>query len=135
LPNKDGYPQIQLFKGRIRKSIKVHRLVAAAFLGVCPPGHEVNHKDGNKTNSTAENLEYVTKSENLKHAYRNGFRKPVHFSGERNPMAKLTNDQVIQIREMRRRGVSSKELVKIFGISRSRLYVVWKDLAIRDERS
>lgn len=47
----------------------VHRLVAAAFIGPCPDGHEVNHKDGTKRNNRVENLEYVTRSQNTKHAH------------------------------------------------------------------
>lgn len=51
----------------------IHRLVASAFLG----GSElqVNHIDGNKQNNHIENLEYTTRSENMRHAYRLGLEK------------------------------------------------------------
>lgn len=51
---------------------RVHRLVAACFLGIPNPDHIVNHKDGNKLNNTVSNLEYLTRSENIKHAIRTG---------------------------------------------------------------
>ena len=51
---------------------RVHRLVATAFLGPLPEGHETNHKDGDKANNRAGNLEYLTNSENQLHAYLNG---------------------------------------------------------------
>lgn len=69
----DGYRQVNLksivAKNGYRQSIKVHRIVAMAFVGN-PHGHkEVNHKDGNKLNNDASNLEWVSRSENIKHAY------------------------------------------------------------------
>jgi hypothetical protein len=64
------------FKTLNRKLVRVsvHRVVAAAFIGECPPGKEVNHKDGIKANNRATNLEYVTPKENIHHAMRLGLR-------------------------------------------------------------
>lgn len=81
-----------------RLSCNVHRLVAAAFLGDCPSGHQVNHKDGNKTNNRLSNLEYVTPSENVRHARRllgNWARR-----GSEHGIAKLTEAQIPVIREL-----------------------------------
>ena len=71
-----GYPKVDLFGGGKRKTVAVHRLVAGVFLGQCPTGHDVNHRDCNKTNNHVSNLEYVTRSENAKHAYKNGLIVP-----------------------------------------------------------
>merc|ERR1712216_704505 len=50
----------------------VHRAMLRTFLGPPPsPQHEVNHKDGNRGNNSLVNLEYVTHSENVKHAFQN----------------------------------------------------------------
>ena len=68
---EDGYLDTGIWLGsnfQWRKEY-VHRLVAAAFLGL-PPRPEysqINHKDGNKSNNAVENLEYVTPAENMAH--------------------------------------------------------------------
>jgi hypothetical protein len=55
-----------------RSMLLVHRVVAEVFLGPCPRGHEVNHRDGRKTHNALSNLEYVTRSQNMKHATERG---------------------------------------------------------------
>ena len=53
-----------------RKGRKVHRLVCLAFNGEPSEGRDqVNHKDGNKENNSANNLEWVSCSENVRHAF------------------------------------------------------------------
>lgn len=47
----------------------VHHVVAEAFIGPRPKGHEVNHKDGVKANCAKDNLEYTTHAENQRHGY------------------------------------------------------------------
>lgn len=69
----DGYPEVTAGRhGRGR--VKVHNLVAMAFLGGRPEGFQVNHIDGNKENNKASNLEYVSQKENLRHAFVTGLR-------------------------------------------------------------
>jgi hypothetical protein len=68
----NGYPYVLLSKDRKQTVIRIHTLVAAAFLGECPPDYEVNHKDFNRTNNHVNNLEYVTHRENIYHAHLGG---------------------------------------------------------------
>ena len=58
---------------------------------------EVNHKDGNKLNNNLYNLEWVTGSENMKHACANGLKQQKR--GIDNEGAKLTKQDVLYIRE------------------------------------
>ncbi len=58
-----------------RRTVTVHRLVAAAFLGVRPEGMEVAHGDHDKTNNRLSNLRYATHEENMN----DGHRKRIDF--------------------------------------------------------
>jgi hypothetical protein len=72
-PNpKSGHLQVHLSVANIRTTKYVHQLVAAAFIGKCPPGREVRHLDGDTGNNTAGNLIYGTRSENNLDAVRHG---------------------------------------------------------------
>lgn len=57
------------------KKYLVQRLVAITFIGQIPEKYIVNHIDGNKKNNHVQNLEIITESENLTHAYKIGLRK------------------------------------------------------------
>lgn len=71
-----GYALFGCYVGGRRSNVYAHRAVAEAFLGPCPEGFEVNHRDGSKLNNELSNLEYVTKSENQRHANRLGLSSP-----------------------------------------------------------
>jgi hypothetical protein len=73
-PTPEGYLHVVLWKDGKPKARQVHGLIAEAFLGPAPPGHEPNHEDGDKHNNRASNLEWVTRPENMKHAYATGLR-------------------------------------------------------------
>jgi len=71
----NGYLSVKLFKDGIAKHHLVHRLVAKEFLINKDDKPQVNHIDGNKHNNEIQNLEWVTSSENLKHAFKIGLAK------------------------------------------------------------
>jgi hypothetical protein len=72
---RSRYPAAYLGRAGARKHLLVHRLVAAAFVPN-PHGYpEVNHIDGVKTHNDAVNLEWCTRSMNLKHAHRTGLSR------------------------------------------------------------
>lgn len=70
--NSGGYEYYKLHDGNKFKNFLVHKLVAEHFLFIKSDKVQINHIDGNKTNNNVSNLEYVTASENIKHAYKSG---------------------------------------------------------------
>jgi hypothetical protein len=115
-----GYRQVGLSLNKEVKRISVHILVAEAFLGPCPKGLEVNHKSGNKADNTPENLEYVTRGENLSHAMRLGLRIiPPAFQELINARKKFNASDLTAIREMLAEGRSERYVAARFGCART----------------
>lgn len=93
--NSNGYYVVSLTKDKIRKRFKVSRLVAIHFVENVDNKPEVNHKDGNKLNNNDWNLEWSTRSENIKHAYDNNL---INIKEKSKLCRKLTNKQELEIR-------------------------------------
>lgn len=108
-----GYPTVDL-KGR---QSSVHRVVAIHFKDNPLNKPQVNHKDCDKTNNNDWNLEWVTGSENAIHAVQNGLLHPL-LKGEQSYAAKLSDIEVIQIRQIGRR-IPSRKLATIFNVTKS----------------
>ena len=116
--NKKGYLSANLYKNGKMKNIQVHRLVAQAFLPNPSNKLYVNHIDGNKCNNRVDNLEWVTPSENLHHAYSTKLRTPTR--GERNRQCKLTTKDIEWIKTHVIKGdkeFGCKALAKKFGVT------------------
>lgn len=62
-----GYLRVNLHKNNIPSTEKVHRLVAEAFIPNLENKPQVNHRDEDKTNNMASNLEWMTAKENINH--------------------------------------------------------------------
>lgn len=93
--SRKGYRLIVLSnKGAIGRGI--HRLVAEAFIPNPLNLPQVNHKDGDKTNNYSNNLEWMTCSNNIRHAHNNNL---YNFKGEKNSLHKLTEIEVLEIRD------------------------------------
>lgn len=74
---KNGYAAVKLRTHNVKRTFLVHRLVASAFVSNPNGLAEVNHIDGDKLNNSAENLEWVTHSQNMKHSIEVGLYDPV----------------------------------------------------------
>ena len=93
--NKPGYFGVNLYKENVSRLIRIHVLVARAFVPNPENKPVVNHKDANKRNNQVSNLEWVTQSENLRHAYDIGLQK----IGCEHWNSKFTEEQIRYIRE------------------------------------
>jgi len=70
--SRDGYKYVLLCLNGKVSNVKIHPLVAAVFIGKRPNNMEINHIDLNRSNNRADNLEYLTHKENIRHAAANG---------------------------------------------------------------
>ena len=115
---KSGYVNVCLITGNdeTRVTKRVHRLVAEAFCDNPEDKDEINHKDGNKENNKAENLEWVTRSENEQHAYDNNLVKVL--KGSEKPLSKLDEEDVRNIRKEYEDGCLQIELAERYGVAR-----------------
>lgn len=68
-PNTSGYLKVMLCVANKRSMYLVHRLVATKYLKPVAGKFYVNHKDKNKLNCAADNLEWCTHAENMQHAH------------------------------------------------------------------
>jgi hypothetical protein len=115
-----GYASVFLYRNGVKGHYRVGRLVAEAWLGPCLEGRQVNHKDGVKGHDYPKNLEWVTPSENTRHAYSLGLATPQRnpAPGERNGNSKLTEENVKRIRKIGYKR-SQMELSRMFRVSPS----------------
>lgn len=113
----DGYEQVVLHGGGRRryKRYAVHRIVAVTFLGVPPfEGAQVCHGDANRRNNVVENLRWGTAADNASDTAKHGSQ-----AGENNGRAKLTIEQVGEIRRLLSAGMSQTAVARRFGIGQT----------------
>lgn len=124
-----GYHVVNLRRDGRSFTHQVSNLVLAAFVGPSR-GLTCNHKDGNKVNNRAENLEWVTRAENLAHAWRTGLLRNY---GERNHLSKLTERSVREIRRRRKAGESLRDIATTYEVTVGNISAIccgksWKQL-------
>jgi len=85
-----GYEMVVLTLNKSHVNRTVHSLVAEAWIGPCPSGKEINHKEGNKLDNRANKLEYLTPKENTIHAQ----QLILDRHNDRHPSSKLSLKQV-----------------------------------------
>lgn len=124
-PNADGYLRVSMTKDGKRQKWFMHRIVALAFIGLNPKGLEVNHRDGNKTNNHASNLEYVTHKNNMKHAVETKLWNPNQGDGFDSPTSKMTREKLSAVIGLKGQ-TSANKASKITGVHRNTISKIWR---------
>ena len=113
--NDQGYAQVGICINGVVRKHKVHRLVAQAFIPPVEGKPFINHKNGVRDENDAENLEWCTFRENVIHGYRVLGR--TDKLGEGNPISKLTNEAVVEIRRLVSEHWTHTRLANMFNVS------------------
>lgn len=103
---KNGYIRIYLYDGggmKTRQRYLVHRLIAQIFIGPCPKGYQVNHKNSCRYDNRAGNLEYVIHAENIRLG----------------KLAKLSKEDVRKIRKLLNHGITQRAIAKKYSVDAS----------------
>lgn len=108
------YRFVGLWQNNKCKIHQVHRLILKTFVGPCPKKMECRHIDGNPENNSLKNLEWNTRSINQRDRVLHGTSN----RGSRNGQSKLTESDILKIKEMARKGILQREIAKIFNVSR-----------------
>lgn len=129
--NKSGYLTCAIGSKNSRKTVSIHRMVAICFLDNPLNRNEVNHKNGIKSDNYTDNLEWCTRSENIKHAFGTGLKSVPSY--ENSKYTRLTREQVVEIKNLLLNGKSMYKIGKLFSVYRSTIrYIkigkIWKGI-------
>lgn len=118
--DKDGYEVVSL--GSVN-NVKIHRVICEVFHGSPDAGrYQVNHIDCNRSNNRADNLEWVSPSENIKWGVDHGYVNPSNGLKK----AVETNRTPVRIVELNREFPSVKDCAEFLGINPNRIPRVLK---------
>lgn len=131
---KDNLLSLRLKSGSDNKKFQLSRLVAELFMSNPENKKMLSYKDGNTTNCSVSNLEWVTHKELIQKAIDKGTY--YHF-GENSPRAKLTDEDVRYIRANYKKGDKEFNAVKLaerFGVSSGTIYNALDKFITKDDR-
>lgn len=116
-----GYKKVELYKDGKKKSRRVHRLVAVAFISNPCKFPMINHKDGNPLNNRKENLEWCDQKMNVQHAYETGLRPSNLYKYKENLIKEYTQTDISLRALAKKYGVSPKSLSKLLNKNKVRV--------------
>tara|TARA_R110000744_G_C19135943_1_gene537618 strand:- start:69 stop:593 length:525 start_codon:yes stop_codon:yes gene_type:complete len=119
-----GYVKVTLQKDGQKEYYLVHRIVAEHFIPNDKNKATVNHKNGIKYDNSVGNLEWATYSENMQHAFDEGYKVPTFRDGRKS--SKLNSDDIFAIKILIKRGITNIAISELFNVSASLISSVRK---------
>lgn len=116
-PDKDGYFTVRLSKQNKAKTFRVSRLILSAFKGAPKSKAEALHLNHERTDNRISNLMWGTRQQNEDQKI---------AAGRQNPWTKLSKKQVADIRKLRQKGSTLKEIGAIFNTHFSNVSLICK---------
>lgn len=135
IPLRWGHLKVNLSGDGKKVHRVVHRLVLEAFVGPCPPGLVCCHTNGCPWDNRVENLRWDSFRANTQDAIRHG----TLALGSRCGAAKLTEDDVLEIRRLWAEGVQAKELASRFEVTAENIRAItsgksWRHVPLVPDR-
>jgi hypothetical protein len=109
-----GYLQVSIIRGKNRYHVSAHRLVYRYFYGKIPEGLTINHINGIKDDNRPSNLELATLSQQGRHSI--DVLGKTFSKGSDRWNAKLTSDQILEIRKRANKGEKQRDLAKEYRV-------------------
>jgi hypothetical protein len=142
ISSTSGYDRVSVLIDGRKKRFHLHVLMAVSFLGLDLRSHgthnfslQVNHKDHNKRNNRIENLEIVTKQENLIKAWEFGAYQNNGFASKGKPkksLRKFSSEDVITIKSLKKAGLSYRKIAEKFNCNHGAIYQILKGHTYQD---
>jgi len=120
---KDGYQLMTINK----KVVYVHRYLAENYIPNPYNKPCVNHIDGNPSNNSLDNLEWVTKRENCEHARLNGLSETKSFG-----VKSLSWEEYLKIFNLRNDGMTYKKIASVLNLEYRRVYDIYNGKRYKD---
>lgn len=120
--NTHGYLSVGLCNNGVSHRITVASIIAKVFIGMRPDNYDINHKDGNKLNNHVDNLEYITRQENIQHSYASGLQIAVrgyqHGNVSLNPEQMQLILLLLEEKQLTQKEIAAQVLTSEMTISR-----------------
>ena len=119
---RNGYVYYKILINGVYKNVTAHKMVYETHIGEINKSLDINHIDGNKLNNSFNNLEQVSRSENMLHAYKLGLRKPSIMQRHKNVWTKYSFEDIQKAIKYVNNGINLKDFIQKTNMSARTYY-------------